>query len=145
MMYATYNRSAIANTLLLQNAAISVQKLYESNEKAVADIFLSAIVKEAGSFSSLQEKTLQAIASQCPWIGGDAVYAARSLYRLIEPKSVFDDDVLCGGGDTTQALQEEESLPEALAELKVQKTEVYASPKLQPGKSRNPCLKFHSS
>jgi len=41
--------------------------LYESNEKVIADIFLSVIMKEVGSFSSTQEKTLQAIASQCPW------------------------------------------------------------------------------
>jgi len=114
------NRSAIADTLLLQNAAITVQKLYESNEKAVADIFLSVILKEVGSFSSTQEKTLQAIASQCPWVGGDAVYTARSLYRLIEPKSVFDDDVLCGRNSPPETLRREESLPEALAELKKQ-------------------------
>jgi len=120
----TYNRKAIADTLLAENAAITVQKLYESNEKAVADIFLSVIMKATGSFSSTQEKTLQAIASQCPWVGGDAVYAARSLYRLIKPKSVFDDDVLCGRDSIPQALQQEESLPEALAELKAQDSEI---------------------
>ena len=118
------NRSLRADTLLAENAAISVQKLYESNEKAVADIFLSVIMKATGSFSSTQEKTLQAIASQCPWVGGDAVYAARSLYRLIKPKSVFDDDVLCGRDSIPQALQQEESLPEALAELKAQDSEI---------------------
>jgi PKD repeat protein len=125
-LYALFlaNRRAIADTLLLQNAAISVQKLYESNEKAVADIFLSAIVKEAGSFSSLQEKTLQAIASQCPWVGGDAVYAARSLYRLIEPQSVFDDDVLCGRESIPQPMAQEESQPQAIAELNLQKEQV---------------------
>ncbi|MFM9949693.1 MAG: T9SS type A sorting domain-containing protein [Saprospiraceae bacterium] len=123
MKYATYNRRAIADTLLLQNAAISVQKLYESNEKAVADIFLSVIMKEVGSFSSAQEKTLQSIASQCPWVGGDAVYAARSLYRLIEPQSVFDDDVLCGRDSIPQPLAQEESLPQSLAELKAQSSE----------------------
>jgi len=114
------NRSAKADTLLLQNAAISVQKLYDSNEKAVANIFLSSIMKETGIFSSTQEKTLQAIASQCPWVGGDAVYTARSLYRLIKPKSVFDDDVLCGRDIIPEALQQEESLPQALAEFKQQ-------------------------
>jgi len=57
-------------------------------------------------------------------VGGDAVYAARSLYRLIKPKSVFDDDVLCGRDSIPQALQQEESLPEALAELKAQDSEI---------------------
>jgi len=119
-VHVTYNRRAIADTLLLQNAAISIQKLYDSNEKAVASIFLSSIMKETGSFSSTQEKTLQAIASQCPWVGGDAVYTARSLYKLIKSKSVFDDDVLCGRYIIPEALQQEESLPYALAELKQQ-------------------------
>jgi len=133
----TYNRKAIADTLLAENAAITVQKLYESNEKAVADIFLSVIMKATGSFSSTQEKTLQAIASQCPWVGGDAVYAARSLYRLIKPKSVFDDDVLCGRDSIPQALQQEESLPEALAELK-QQSEQSSSENLEVSVYPNP-------
>ncbi len=116
-------RSLRADTLLAENAAIIALKLYESNEKSVAGISLSVLLKGTNSFTGTQEKTLQAIAAQCPWVGGDAVYTARSLYRLIEPKSVFNDDALCGRGGTAQALQEEEGLPEALAELKVQETE----------------------
>jgi len=124
-LYATImtNRSLRADTLLAENAAISVLKLYESNEKSVAGIFLSVLLKGTNSFTATQEKTLQAIASQCPWVGGDAVYTARSLYRLIEPRSVFDDDALCGRSSTVQPLQQEEGLPEALEELKVQETE----------------------
>lgn len=101
MMYATYNRSAIADTLLLQNAAISVQKLYESNEKAVADIFLSVIMKEVGSFSFTQEKTLQAIAAQCPLLGGNAVYRARALLAMMTGELIsYKDSLNCSGSQS---------------------------------------------
>jgi len=118
------NRSLRADTLLAENAAITVQKLYESNEKSVAGIFLSIIMKGAGSFTSTQEKTLQAIASQCPWVGGDAVYAARSLYRLIEPKSYYDDAVLCGKGSIPQAMQRQENFPKEYNELEPQNEQI---------------------
>lgn len=118
------SRSLRADTLLVENAAISVQKLYESNEKSVTNIFLSTLMKGTNVFTGNQEKTLQAIASQCPWVGGDAVYTARSLYRLIKPKSVFDDDVLCGRDSIPQALQQEESLPEAQAEVQPQTVQI---------------------
>ena len=36
----------------------------------------------------------QAIAAQCPLSGGDAVYAARSLYASIE-NVVYDDPEIC--------------------------------------------------
>lgn len=106
-MYATYNRSAIADTLLLQNAAISVQKLYESNEKAVADIFLSVIMKEVGSFSFTQEKMLQAIAAQCPLLGGNAVYRARALLAMMTGELIsYNDSIACA---SVQALSQPHS------------------------------------
>jgi len=126
MKYATYNRRVRADTLLAENAAITVQKLYESNEKSVASIFLSAIMKGGGNFTSTQEKTLQAIASQCPWVGGDAVYAARSLYRLIEPKSYYNDANLCGRGSIPQAMQGQKTLPKEHVELEPQNEQIFS-------------------
>lgn len=115
-MYALLlsDRSEIADSLLVANDSISIQKLYESNEKAVSAIFIDRSMKEAGAFTSLQEKTLQAIASQCPLVGGDVVYAARSLYRLIEPDSYFDDSYLCGRDSLPQLLQQEEQAAQAM-------------------------------
>lgn len=72
-------------------------------------------MKEAGAFASLQEKTLQAIASQCPLVGGDVVYAARSLYRLIEPESYFDDYYLCGRDSLPQMLLQEEQTAQMMS------------------------------
>ncbi len=64
---------------------------------------------------------LKTLASHAILTGrGDMEQAGRSLYRLIEPKSVFDDDVLCGRDSIPQPMAQEESLPQALAELKAQ-------------------------
>lgn len=35
------------------------------------------------------------IATQCPMIGGNAVYKARSLYSLVDDSYEFDDALLC--------------------------------------------------
>ena len=35
------------------------------------------------------------IASQCPMLGGNAVFKARALYSLIDDAQVFDDPLIC--------------------------------------------------
>jgi hypothetical protein len=35
------------------------------------------------------------IAWQCPYIGGPAVFTARSLYSLLDDTTYFDDEVIC--------------------------------------------------
>ncbi len=47
------------------------------------------------AFTVVQANTLYSIASQCPMEGGNAVYAARSMYRLINDTVFFDDQLIC--------------------------------------------------
>ena len=35
------------------------------------------------------------IANQCPLLGGNPVYQARSLYALFDPEADFDDALAC--------------------------------------------------
>lgn len=35
------------------------------------------------------------IASQCPMLGENAVYKARSMYRFVDDSTYFDDQLLC--------------------------------------------------
>ena len=47
------------------------------------------------SFDAAQASTLLSIAEQCPLLGGNPVYQARSLYSLIDEEADFDDALLC--------------------------------------------------
>ncbi|MBL7965323.1 MAG: hypothetical protein JNM31_15915 [Flavobacteriales bacterium] len=77
------------------NAGIVTSELIEVNEKTVNDIYLATVGKDLDSFSSDQTSVLFAIANQCPMLGGNAVFKARSLYWLINDSYDFDDPLLC--------------------------------------------------
>ncbi|MBV6405235.1 MAG: hypothetical protein GFGODING_02002 [Flavobacteriales bacterium] len=67
----------------------------EANEKTVNAIYLATIGKDVDGFTTTQANDLFAIASQCPMLGGNAVFKARSLYWLIDDSYDFDDQLLC--------------------------------------------------
>lgn len=77
------------------NASVSAGELIEENEKMVNDIYLAIVGKDVDSFTPTQTDDLFAIASQCPMLGGNAVFKARSLYWLIDDTYDFDDAALC--------------------------------------------------
>lgn len=77
------------------NAAIATSKLIEENEKQVNEIYLAVFGKEADGFTDAQRTVLYDIASQCPMLGGNAVYKARSMYRFVDDSTYFDDQLLC--------------------------------------------------
>ncbi|QQR87172.1 MAG: T9SS type A sorting domain-containing protein [Flavobacteriales bacterium] len=103
----TYNTTAMANldaaraveAMLLENgaAALASTELIEQNAKAVNEIYLStiAVSGEGLVFDASQEATLLSIASQCPLLGGNPVYQARSMYTLIDEEMDFDDALIC--------------------------------------------------
>lgn len=72
-----------------------VPQLIETNEKQVDKIYLSTVGKEIDTFTVVQADELFYIANQCPMVGGNSVYKARSLYRLIDDEQQFDDPELC--------------------------------------------------
>ncbi len=65
------------------------------NLKQVNDIYFATVGKEVDTFTMDQANTLYSIADQCPMVGGNAVYKARSMYRLINDTLFFDDQQLC--------------------------------------------------
>jgi hypothetical protein len=90
-----------------QNAP--ADSLYEANEQA----FNTLAIKAAASIDSLSGSELSALfslANQCPLSGGDAVFRARSLYRLADPTYRFDNAALCQPSAALRA-------PEAAAPL----------------------------
>lgn len=95
MEVARTSKALTADGLKAANAAIGTSKLIEANEKQVNEIYLSVIAKEVDTFTVDQANTLYSIASQCPMEGGNAVYQARSMYRLINDTVFFDDQLIC--------------------------------------------------
>jgi len=67
----------------------------ETNRKVVDGIYLSTIGKEIDTFTVAQSNDLFTIANQCPMVGGNAVYAARALYRQVNDTLAWDDQLLC--------------------------------------------------
>ena len=77
--------------------AEGVRGLIEQNAKAVNEIYLNtiAVTGKNLTFDAAQAATLWDIASQCPLLGGNPVYQARSLYTMIAVDVDFDDALIC--------------------------------------------------
>jgi Secretion system C-terminal sorting domain len=80
--------------LVRDNDNISARLQPEINEKEVNKIYLQTVVQGKMKLSEEQKAIVKTIAYQCPSQGGNAVFAARSLYALVE-KISFDDLALC--------------------------------------------------
>jgi hypothetical protein len=65
------------------------------NQKRLNEIYFNTTAKRKSNFTKEQRIIIRNIANQCPYTGGDAVYEARSMYRLIDDEVVFDDKKLC--------------------------------------------------
>lgn len=82
-------RSAAANSVIAQNNAITVTDIWEQNEKTVNHIFLNTIAKGI-PLNTTQFNLLKAVANQCPYEGGTAVFRARAILDI-----EVDDEVAC--------------------------------------------------
>jgi hypothetical protein len=67
----------------------------EINEKAINEIYLDVLLNDKTALTESQQRTVTDIANQCPKVGGDAVFKARTLYQMIESKLFIDDDKNC--------------------------------------------------
>ncbi len=78
-----------------KNNAVIDNALFESNEKAINEIYLNTIAKAEYNFSQNQINIIDNIAHQCPYTGGKGVYKARSLYALFYPFELYYDTEVC--------------------------------------------------
>ncbi len=91
----TNSRALGSDDLKNYNASLSNTGLMEENERLVNDIFLSTIAKDIDEFTPEQEVDLLTVAEQCPALGGNVVFKARSMYSLINDEVEFDDVEIC--------------------------------------------------
>jgi Secretion system C-terminal sorting domain len=89
------NRIMNADNLKLSNNGILANANYELNKKLVNEIYLETIAKNSCSFTPLQISDLLSISEQCPFSGGNAVYVARGLYSIVDPRKDYNDQAIC--------------------------------------------------
>ncbi|MEM6966009.1 MAG: T9SS type A sorting domain-containing protein [Bacteroidota bacterium] len=87
--------------LAFQNENITPTKIYQDNEKIVNQIYLEYFTQEELELEPKTINTLQSIADQCPWSGGDAVFKARALLIPFNDKE-YDDMLICGDDEQRQ-------------------------------------------
>lgn len=87
--------AGVANAAQSINAAIISNKLFEQNEKLIASIYIETVAIGLYYLNSNQAAQVLAIAQQCPYSGGPAVYKARILYQLVAPNNEYNDFVTC--------------------------------------------------
>jgi len=88
-------RDSSSSFLQTENGLLPSFKLYEQNEKIINDIYFSTLARGIDTFTVSQTADIYEIANQCPISGGKGVYYARSLLRLIDDSTDFDDKFLC--------------------------------------------------
>jgi len=91
----------IAEALEL-NDELPVNDILQENRKTINRIYLGTLAKNITELTEEQFEDVSAIANQCPFEGGKAVYRARSLYTLREDRS-FNDSLLCLQAEERQA------------------------------------------
>jgi len=95
LQLAATSKALNADNVKAANNSVGTTELIETNEKQVKEIYLNTVAKEVDSFTSTEVAALFAIANQCPMVGGNAVYRARSLYALIDDDMEYNDASLC--------------------------------------------------
>jgi hypothetical protein len=88
-------KAILKGSLQTDIATVGVTLKPEINEKAISEIYLDVLLNDKTTLTESQQRTVTDIANQCPKVGGDAVFKARTLYQMIESKLFIDDDKNC--------------------------------------------------
>ena len=106
------------NVAMTTNNAIVPRNDYEINERVI-NITAMKIARFGSEVLNVTEKLeIEILANTCPFVGGDAVYKARTLQTLFNPLAQYNDRITClqttanKGGATTN-LDNLDSLYEA--------------------------------
>lgn len=76
------------------NTALSSTEYFAQNEKWINEMYFKAIL-DGEAYTVQEMEDIDALASQCPYIGGMAVYKARSLNTMQYPTKNYNDIGLC--------------------------------------------------
>lgn len=102
--------SELSDPLVLQNAALWQQKwnlaqslnqgmaeqnLFESNEKDLNALYLKYLAQGMESLSANELLEIESLASKCPYLDGQAVFKARTLYAMLVGPKTYNDLEIC--------------------------------------------------
>ena len=85
---------ALSNASYLTNH-IPAGNMQAVNYAAMSNIYLETAIAGVDTFTDGQLDTITALAIQCPYTAGDAVYIARALYAQYDNTIFFDDLAIC--------------------------------------------------
>lgn len=94
---STVNSDSVLFDQTLQRAkaaqrSIAATNLQETNEVTINDLFLKYIEYGVESIDNRTDiATIATLATQCPFVGGTAVYKARMMYGIFYPSGNWDD------------------------------------------------------
>lgn len=92
-------KASKANSINQALLLLSPDSVYIQNDIDVASIYLTS--HAIGDTIDIQDRnTLLSIANQCPDLGGDAVYKARSLYQLYDQDISWNDSLICANSQS---------------------------------------------
>ncbi|MBP8239105.1 MAG: T9SS type A sorting domain-containing protein [Saprospiraceae bacterium] len=89
----------MADSLLVQNAATAGSGDPAKYQKEFNAIYLAKLAQNNLEFTPAEKEALDAIAAQCPELGGHAVFAARAL------RALYNGEVIEESGDCEPATQ----------------------------------------
>ena len=78
------------------NRDITPVNLAETNLRLMNMIRLEVIARSIDTFNQDELYNIYTVANQCPEEGGPAVFVARSLWKMYDSRTIFDDDAICG-------------------------------------------------
>jgi hypothetical protein len=95
--FVTLDSVVTLNADLLNDAndLINSSEIYEQNEQVVNEAYLNSIEINETELIYNYATSILGVAQQCPLAGGPAVHRARSLYMLINPDMVYNDELTC--------------------------------------------------
>ncbi len=99
------------------NDAISNSEIFEINLIMENNIYLHNKVSSNYYFHIDEQNDLMAIATQCPFTGGIAIYIARAMVQMFDETIVYDDINVCAsaGYNMRQTKDQSVGLPFALS------------------------------
>jgi hypothetical protein len=125
-IYTPAQRDAMLQYIENTNSGIDNTEEQNENEREINRIYLNLVRNGIDSLAEEDKTFISNLAPQCPYVGGSAVYKARSLNFFLQPGAMYDDMKACNAvgvykqGNTTQT--DTKSLisieSEALAKIK---------------------------
>ena len=112
-------RSGSITGLLAANEEAGYEEAYMENERAVNDVLLAYALWTGARPDSAGLAALQAVADQCPYLGGFPVWEARAYLRRYTGQTAWADDTNC---------EEPEERPSASTEQKQNTIKVFPNP-----------------